>query len=349
MPAGDAARLMVVDLRSTAQAFTLPDRVAQAITDATPADWRVHLVSAVTDSFGDGAQAPSAEALAVIPEAEVYVGFGMPRPLFLAAPKLRWVQTGTAGVAALLFDEMRGGPCLLTNAAGIYGPTIAEHVLAGVLSLLRAFDLAGEMRRDRIWDQSAFASPRALVREVAELQVLVIGAGGLGSEIGRRFQALGARVSGVRRRPELGAPSGFDAIYGPAALDALLPVADVVVLATPLTDETRAILDARRLAGLAPGAIVVNVARGALLDEPALIAGLEAGRIRGAVLDVFATEPLPAASPLWQLSQVVWTPHVSGVSPRRFWDRLQALVLDNWARYRAGESLRNLVDKRAGY
>lgn len=340
---------MVVDLRSTAQAFCLPERVAQALTDAVPSDWHLHIVESVTDSFGDGAQAPSEESLAVIPDAEVYVGFGMPRALFLAGPKLKWVQTGTAGVATLLFDEMRRGDCLLTNAAGIYGPTIAEHVLAGTLHFLRAFDLADEMRREHVWDQSAFATPRALVREVDELHVLVVGAGGLGSEIARRFSALGARVSGVRRRPGLGVPPGFHEIHGPSELDGLLPLADVVVLATPLTEETRAILDAQRMKGLKPGVIVANVARGALLDEEALVTGLTAGRIRGAVLDVFAKEPLAGDSPLWHLPRVVWTPHVSGVSPRRFWDRLQDLILDNWARYRAGESLRNLVDKRAGY
>lgn len=342
-------RVMVVDLRSTAQAFNLPDRVATAITDATPKGWRTHILASVTDSFGDGAQAPSDEALRAIVDAEAYVGFGMPRALFLAGPKLKWVQTGTAGVATLLFDEMRAGDVQLTNAAGLYGPTIAEHVLAGVLHFLRAFDLAEEMRRERVWDQSAFATTRALVREVDELQVLVIGAGGLGSEIAKRFSALGARVSGVRRRPELGIPPGFGEIHGLGELDALLPSADVVVLATPLTDETRSVLDTKRMRALKPGVIVANVARGALLDEPALIEGLIAGRIRGAVLDVFAKEPLAGDSPLWHLPRVVWTPHVSGVSPRRFWDRLQDLILDNWARYRAGETLRNLVDKRAGY
>lgn len=344
-----ADRLLVVDLRSRAEAFNLPERVAQAIREATPMGWRTHIVESLTDSFGDGAQAPSEEALAAIVDAEVYVGFGMPRALFLAGRKLRWVQTGTAGVATLLFDEMRDGDVLLTNAAGTYGPTIAEHVLAGVLHFLRAFDLAAELRRARQWDQSAFATPHALVREVDECRVLVIGAGGLGGEIARRFSALGARVTGVRRRPGLGAPAGFEAVHGLSELDGLLPFADVVVLATPLTDETRQVLNAHRLKELKLGAIVVNVARGALLDEAGLITGLESGRIRGAVLDVFAKEPLAAESPLWHLPHVLWTPHVSGVSPRRFWDRLQALFLENWARYRAGESLRNLVDKHAGY
>lgn len=342
-------RLLVVDLRSTSEAFNLPDRVARAIREATPPGWHTHVVEATTDSFGDGAQQPSDEALRVIPEAEVYFGFGMPRPLFLAGPKLRWVQTGTAGVTTLLFDEMRDGDALLTNAAGTYGPAIAEHVLAGVLYLLRALDVAAGLRASRTWDQSAFATPGANVREVDECRVLIIGAGGLGGEIARRFSALGAKVTGVRRRPGLGAPEGFEAVHGLSELDGLLPQADIVVLSTPLTDETRQVLDVRRLRELRPGAIVVNVARGALLDESALVEGLEAGRIRGAVLDVFAEEPLAAESPLWHLPQVVWTPHVSGVSPRRFWDRLQELFLDNWARYRAGDPLRNLVDKRAGY
>ena len=176
-----------------------------------------------------------------------------------------------------------------------------------------------------------------------------MGRGGLGSAIAVRLTALGARVAGVRRRPERGVPAGFASIHGPEALDRLLPAADVIVLATPLTAETKAVLSAPRIAALRPGAIVANVARGALVDEPALIEALTAGRIRGAVLDVFAREPLAADSPLWHLPRVLQTPHVSGVSPRRFWDRLQDLILDNWARYRAGTPMRNVVDKRAGY
>jgi phosphoglycerate dehydrogenase-like enzyme len=120
-------------------------------------------------------------------------------------------------------------------------------------------------------------------------------------------------------------------------------------LTTPLTPETRTLLDARRLALLPRGAIVSNIGRGALIDETALVASLKSGHLRGAALDVFQQEPLASDSPLWHLPSVLHTPHMAGVSPRLFWDRLSALFLDNFARYRAGEPLRNLVDKHAGY
>jgi phosphoglycerate dehydrogenase-like enzyme len=179
--------------------------------------------------------------------------------------------------------------------------------------------------------------------------VLVVGAGGIGAAVARKFTALGAAVVGIRRNPGRGVPPGFQRIAGPEALDAELPGADVIVLTTPLTPETRTLLDARRLALLPPGAIVSNIGRGALVDEAALAGALRSGRVRGAALDVFGHEPLASDSPLWHLPQVLHTPHVAGVSPRLFWDRLSAFFLDNWTRYRAGKPLLNLVDKHAGY
>lgn len=343
-------RRLVVDLKSRAAAFCLPDAVGERLRAGAPAGWETVAVQAETDSLGDGAQAPSAESLAAVPDAEIYLGYGMPPALFHAAPRLRWVHSGTAGVGMLLrIPEMRDGPCLLTNSAGVFGPPIAEHVLAGVLHLCRALDFAEALRAERRWDQGVFGTSAALVREIDELQVLVVGAGGLGSAVASRFAALGARVVGLRRDPAKGCPSGFTRVSGLEAIDRELPHADVVVLAAALTDETRQVLDARRLALLPPGAIVANVARGALVDEGALVAALEGGRLRGAVLDVFAHEPLAPGSALWQLRQVVWTPHVSGVSPRRFWDRLTALFLENWRSYTEGRPLRNLVDKTLGY
>lgn len=343
-------RRAVIDLRSTSIAFRLPDAVGEQMRAAAPSGWEALVVQEDNDQLDGGARGPGPEAFAAVADAEVYFGWGMPAPLFHAAPKLRWVQSALAGTGALLaIPEMRNGPCLFTNAAGIYGVPIAEHVLAGVLHLTRALDLASSLRTDCTWGQAAFGQPDAMVREIGELQVLVIGTGGLGSAIGARFAALGARVVGLRRDPAKGCPPGFTRVSALSAIDAEVVAADVVVLAAALTDATKHVLDARRLAMLPHGAIVVNVARGPLLDEEALVDALRSGHLRGAVLDVYGREPLAPESALWQLRQVVMTPHVSGVSPRRLWDRLTSLFLDNWHAYVEGRPLRNLVDKTIGY
>ena len=179
--------------------------------------------------------------------------------------------------------------------------------------------------------------------------MLIVGTGGLGGEAARRLSSLGATCIGIRRRPELGVPAGFAMVSGSMALEEELPHADVLVLAAALTAETSALLNRARLELLPAHAIVVNVARGGMLDEEALADMLEAGRLRGAVLDVFREEPLAMTSRLWQLRSALVVPHVSPVSPGRFWPRQLDLFLDNWRRYVAGEPLRNLVDKKAGY
>ncbi len=340
---------LVVDLRSRVAAFRLPDTVAAQLVAATPAGWTTHIVGAETDSFGDGAQQPSEESRREMADAEIYFGYGMPKGLFTAARRLRWTQTATVGVASMLYPEVLASDVMITNGAGLYGPPIAEHVLGGVLHFLRSFDIASRLQREGVWNASIFGSADASVRELSECRVLVVGAGGMGAEVGRRFAARGARVRGRRRSPSKGSPEGFELVSGPEALNYELPEADVLVLAVPLTESTRAILNEERLALLPEGAIVCNVSRGSLVDEPALVRSLESGRLRGAVLDVFAREPLAPDSPLWHLERVLHTPHVSGVSPRRFWDRLMELFLDNWSRYRSGGPLRNLVDKHAGY
>lgn len=343
-------RRAVVDLRAPSPAFRLPDAAADRLRAAPPPGWETVVVGEDNDALESAPRGPGPEAMAAVAEAEVYFGWGMPAPLFHAAPKLRWVQSALAGTGALLaIPEMRDGPCLFTNAAGIFGPPIAEHVLAGVLHLTRALDVAEALKAEGRWDAAVFGTAAAMVREISELRVLVVGTGGLGSEIGVRFAALGARVAGLRRVPSKGCPPGFARVAGLEALDAELSTADVVVLAAALTGETRDLLNARRLSLLPPGAIVVNVSRGTMLDEEALRAALDSGHLRGAVLDVFAREPLAPESPLWQLRQVLVTPHVSGVSPRRLWDRLTALFLENWQAYAEGRPLRNLVDKALGY
>jgi phosphoglycerate dehydrogenase-like enzyme len=342
-------RRLVLDLNARSASWALTPEAERALRDEAPTGWEVVSIQALTSSDGDGALVPSDEALAAIGPAEVYVGFGITRPLFRAAPCLRWVHSAAAGVRGALFPEMMASDVLLTNSAGVHGVPIAEYVLAGVLHLMRGLDIAGVQQRARRWDKAPFVSDGTPVREVGGSRVLVVGAGGLGTEVARRMTALGARCVGLRRRPEQGAPEGFERVAALATLDEELPLADVVVLTAPATPETEGILSARRLALLRRDAIVVNVARGSLVDEPALVAALADGRLRGAVLDVFHEEPLPADSPLWGMPQVILTPHVSPVSPGRFWDRQLDLIVDNWRRYREGRPLRNLVDKHAGY
>jgi phosphoglycerate dehydrogenase-like enzyme len=345
----DGERLLLLDLAATSRNWALPPEAEQAIRAAAPPDWRIHTVGAPTSSDGDGAATPSREALEAIVNAEVYFGFGITRPLFLAAERLRWVHSAAAGVRGALFAEMLASPVLLTNSAGIHAVPIAETVVGGILYLLRGLDMAVDQQRDGRWDKSRFVATDSVLRELGDCRVLILGTGGIGSEVARRVAAFGARCIGVRRRPERGAPLGFERVIGLQALDEELPAADVVVLAAPLTEETNAVLNEARIARLRRGAIVVNVARGALLDEDALAATVAADRIRGAVLDVFRDEPLAANSPLWQLRSVLITPHVSPVSPGRFWPRQLELFLENWRRYVDGRPLRNLVDKRAGY
>lgn len=342
-------RRLVLDLAATSQNWALTPEAEQAIRAAAPAGWEVVTVSTPTSSDGDGGAPVSQEALRAIADAEVYVGFGITRPLFLAARQLRWVHSAAAGVRAALFPEMRDSEVLLTNSAGIHGVPIAETVAGGVLHFLRGLDIAIEQQRAGVWDKRRFVALDSPLRELGDCRVLVVGAGGLGSEIAVRLAAFGARCVGIRRRPGLGSPAGFAEVHGMAQLDAELARADVLVLAAPQTEDTSSLMDERRLQLLPRNAIVVNVARGALLDDVALAKLLEAGRLRGAVLDVFREEPLPATSPLWALRSVLLLPHVSPVSPGHFWPRQQALIVDNWRRYQSGAPLRNLVDKQQGY
>lgn len=346
---GGRERLLVVDLAARARNWALTPHGERTILSATPEGWRVRVVRAPTSSDGDGPREPSAESLEAIAEAEVYFGFGVPRPLFLAARRLRWVHSAAAGVGNALFPEMVASDVLFTNSAGVHAIPIAEYVVAGVLHFLRGLDVAMAQQRECHWDKSFFVADDTPVREIGGARVLVVGTGGIGTEVAVRLHALGARCAGVRRHPDRGAPAGFESVAGVDAIDAELPKADVVVLAAPLTGESRGLVTAERIRRMKRGAILVNVARGALVDEDALVEALRSGHLRGAVLDVFREEPLAPRHPLWQLRSALLSPHISPVSPGRFWPRALDLFCDDWRRYVCGEPLRNVVDKHAGY
>jgi phosphoglycerate dehydrogenase-like enzyme len=342
-------RVLVVDLAARAKNWALSAEGEQLIRDTTPRGWRVHVVQALTSSDGDGPREPSKESLDAVGGAEVYFGFGIPKPVFLAARQLRWVHSAAAGVGNALYPEMVASDVLLTNSAGMHAVPIAEYVVAAVLHFFRGLDVGVAQQREARWDKSFFTAMDSPVREVSGARVLVIGAGGIGREVAKRLTALGATCVGIRRHPERGAPAGFESVTGLASLDMELGQADVVVLAAPLTRESSGLMTRERLHMLNRGTILVNVSRGALVDETALADALREGKLRGAALDVFREEPLASDSPLWQLRSTLLTPHISPVSPGRFWPRALELFCDNWGRYDRGEPLRNLVDKNAGY
>jgi phosphoglycerate dehydrogenase-like enzyme len=276
-------------------------------------------------------------------EIEIVMGFP-PRDLLAGMPRLAWYQQWAAGA-----DWLRDRPELvdadftLTSAVGIHAVQIGEHVFAGLLALARELPAAVLAQRERRWhgfnDVDTF--------ELFEKNLLVVGVGAIGGRVAELGRAFGMRVTGVRRHPER-ATAGVERTVGPAELDAELAEADAVVLTVPLTDETRGLLDATRIGRMKRGAVLVNIGRGGTVDEAALAAALAEGRLRGAVLDVFETEPLPADSPLWGAPNLLVTAHYAGATPR-YGERAMALTLENLARYRAGEPLRNVVDKRLGY
>jgi phosphoglycerate dehydrogenase-like enzyme len=342
-------RILVVDLAAKSRNWALPPVGLARLRREAPPGWSVSVVEAPTSSDGDGPDGGSDEAVRAISRAEVYFGFGFSKELLAAAQALEWVHSAAAGVGNVLNTGIADTRIRITNSAGIHGPPIAEFVVAGVLHFLRGLDVAIAQQRRGEWSKAFFVAVDSPLRELADCRVLIVGAGGLGSETARRLSALGARCTGIRRRPELGVPTGFAEVAGLDQLDALLAEADILMLAAPLTADTQELMTRSRLERLPRNAIVVNVARGALMDEAVLAQLLAAGRLRGAVLDVFRREPLEPDSPLWSLPNALVAPHVSPVSPERFWGRQLDLFLDNWRRYVRGAPLRNLVDTQAGY
>jgi phosphoglycerate dehydrogenase-like enzyme len=260
--------------------------------------------------------------------------FSPSAPLFMTAAlksrALKWVQSGAAGVDHAIFGQFVQKGAKLTTSHG-QSVGMADYVLWGVLDALQD----GPGRRAA---QAAGQWKRLVFREVDGSRWVVVGFGAIGQGVGRRARAFGAHVTGVRRHA---APDpNADAMATPDQLPTLLAQADVVVLAAPATPQTQHMADAGFFAALKPGAIFVNVGRGALVDEPALLAALESGAVGHAVLDVFEVEPLPAESPFWAHPRVTITPHSSGMSVGNA-ARNDALFLENLRRYLAGEPLAN--------
>lgn len=289
----------------------------------------------------------------VDPEIEVIVGRRAPADL-TQVPGLRWLQVGSAGVDHLTADPPWAKGIIVTNARGVFAVQIGEYVSGAVLRLNQPLARWAADQAARHWPVAD--EP---VADVARGKTAVlVGYGSIGREVARQLAALGLRILAVKPRPEIrvdasyrvpgtGDPDGQipERLLGVETLPDLVREADYVVLTLPLTAESRHSVGARVFAAMRPTAWLINVSRGALVDEPALLAALRAGQLAGAVLDVFGEEPLPPDSPFWDMPNVTITPHVSGATSL-FRDEL---VLENVKRYLAGEPLLNRVDPDRGY
>jgi phosphoglycerate dehydrogenase-like enzyme len=341
------SRTIVVDLASPFAAWRIPPVAAQAIREALGPGWEVVLVQAPAASDGDGGSG-SPEAVAAARGAEIYVGYGVPPGVAAAGQgTLKWVHSGTAGVGATL-PHLAGSGVVLTNSAAVHAEPIADWTIAAIAYFARGLDRMREFQAAGRWARPAFADLEVPVRELGELRLGVLGLGGIGGAIARRGVALGMSVAGVRRRPARGGPTGVRWVGGLGDLPRLAAESDCFVIAAPHTAETRGAASRAVLERLPQDAIVVNVSRGTLLDETALVDLLDASRLRGAALDVFAAEPLPAGHPFWRHPRVLVSPHVAAVTAR-FWERETGLIVENIRRYLAGSPLANTVDPEAGY
>lgn len=284
-----------------------------------------------------------AEIEAALDEIEIAVR-RLPRELIASAPRLRWFQQWGAGADWLLrYPEVREKDFVLTNTSGLHAIPISEHILAMMLAMGRRLHYAVRAQSRRTWERPATTD----LFELAGKTMLLLGVGAIGERTAQLASALGMRVWGIRRNPALSV-AGVEAMYGPDRLLELLPQADFVVVILPLTEETQGMIGERELRAMRPTAYIINVGRGGVIQEQALIRALQEGWIAGAGLDVFAEEPLPADSPLWDMENVVLTAHYAGLTPH-YDARAMEIFLDNLERYVSGKPLRNVVDKRLGY
>jgi len=284
------------------------------------------------------------EIESVLDEIEIAVG-GFPRELLPGARNLRWLQQWGAGADWLLrYPEAVELDFVLTNVSGVHAIPISEHILAFLLAFGRGFHLA--IRAQGRCEWFSYEQQKDIFELVGKTMLLV-GVGAIGERTAQVAAALGMRVLGVRRDPSVDAP-GVEAMFGPDQLLDLLPEADFVVLAIPHTHETEGVIGERELRAMKPTAHLINIGRGGIIQEGALIRALQEGWIAGAGLDVFETEPLPEDSPLWDMDNVIITAHYAGATPH-YDERAMAIFLDNLRRYQAGEPLCNVVDKKIGY
>ncbi len=306
-------------------------------------DPRIKLIEAADLSRADHLGDPlSREKLdAILADAEIIYGLSTAYRFLTRAPKLKWVQSVSAGIDTFLVPEYLNRNIILTGTSGIHSTAIGEFILTIMLMFAKNAPLCFEMKQRKEWQEF---TPGMLHGKT----VGIIGLGDIGREVARLSKACGMKVIAIRRTVRTGHARNVDVLYSSHQLATLLSESDFVVLCLPLTPETNKLIGTKELRMMKRTAYIINISRGPIIDELALIKALEKKQIAGAGLDVFATEPLPQDNPLWTLPNVIYSPHIAGWM-EDYAERSAAVFCENLKRYLSGKKMLNVFDKKKGY
>ena len=277
-------------------------------------------------------------------DADVMLCWKITPEVFARAQKLRWIQFGSAGIDHTVFPELLNSHVILTTLAGIHRVVVAEHVLALMLALARRLNLAASLQLQHNYDRAEIA---ATADVLAGKTVGIIGLGRIGLNIARLAKAFEMTVVGTKRVLDGELPN-VDQVYGAGDYRRILPLSDFLVLAVPLTAETHALIGRKEIEMMKPHSCLINVARGAMVDHDALADALKSGKLRGAALDVFPQEPLPSNSPIWDLPNVIITPHAAASHPG-YAESAAYIFKKNLTAFLRGEPMTNVYDRSRGY
>lgn len=282
-----------------------------------------------------------------LPDTDIFVGYSLRAEQLAHAKKLKWIHSTAAGVAQLMYPELIESGVLVTNPRGVFSVPMAEHTLGLMIAMARNFPDSLRFQDQAKWGQQQLWDLPQQLSELSGKTLLIVGFGSIGHELAKRAKAFDMRVWGVTRSGK-GDANLAERIIPASELHAVLPEADYVVIAAPETIKTKKLIGAAEISRMKRGARLINVGRGSLLNEDALIASLESGHLAGAALDVTGIEPLPENSPLWEAPNLFITPHTSAVSDR-LWQRETALLVELLELWFSGQPLKNIVDPGRGY
>ena len=315
-------------------AWTMPEWCAEEVVEAFPDIEFVRLTSAerIRDEIVD---------------ADILMTWVVNEEAFRSARKLRWIHTGMAGLTWILIPPVIEGDVVVSNSKGVHPPIMGEHAMALMLAFSRRLHDCLDFQRKAVWARTEIYGRVPSFEGLGGKTLGVLGFGAIGCEVARRARSFDMRVIGFKRDTSQ-ASDLADVLYTPDELDDHLPEIDYLVIAVPLTDETENMVGERQFKRMKPTSVLINLARGEIVDQEALMVALEDDQIAGAGLDVFVPDPLPDGHSLFTTKNLILTPHVSGTSPE-MWRRITDMFIDNIGRFREGRELINQVDKKKGY